>query len=105
MLGRYNFTPANATPPERLALDDLLTGRCPTCASVIECRRADATPPQQDKSLRHRSNAEAGGFGAWLELWSIECPVCKAKTMSVTSVKGKTQQEKLGPRVYLTKKA
>ena len=82
---------------------DVLTGRCPTCGSVVEVPRSAATPPNPQNSFT-RSTAEQGGFGAWFELWSVECPVCVAATCKVTGVDGQAKQERIGPRVYLTKK-
>jgi hypothetical protein len=91
-------------PPDPL---DVLIGRCPTCKSVVECARRDATPPDSKLrgGLRTHTSAEVGGFGAWFELWSVECPVCVAKTAKVTGVEGDVTQGVEGARVYLTKKA
>lgn len=84
--------------------DDVMTGRCPTCKSVVECLRNQATRPDDKRDLTRGGNAEAGGFGAWYDLWSVECPACLAKTAKVTDPEGRTTQLEVGARVYLTKK-
>jgi hypothetical protein len=90
--------------PDAISHDDVLIGRCPTCRSVVEVKRSAATPPESTRQMTRRSNAEAGGFGAWFDLYSVECPVCVAKTAKVTGVDGQMQQGVVGPRVYLTRK-
>jgi hypothetical protein len=82
-----------------------MVGRCPTCKGVIEVLRSSAVPPVANLSLmqrEHRSD-ETGGFGAWKELWSVECSVCISKGMKVTH-RDVVEQAPGGTRVYLTKK-
>ena len=82
---------------------DILVGRCPTCKGVIECVRSLADPPMSRVRRNRDRNDEAGGFGAWNDLWSVECPECVSKGMRVTSSDGVAQLPG-GPRVYMTKK-
>ncbi len=93
-------------PPKPEDPADILVGRCPSCRVVVECRRSLAQPPQSRlrDQVGGRRQAEAGGFGAWYELWSVECPACKAKTAAMMDVEGNMTQGSEGPRVYLTKK-
>lgn len=101
MLGGFTRDRQPLRQPEHPT--DVLTGRCPTCRSVVEVPRSRATPPATNDAFR-KDTAEQGGFGAWFELWSVECPVCTAATAKVTGVDGQAKQERIGPRVYLTKK-
>jgi Zn finger protein HypA/HybF involved in hydrogenase expression len=95
---RREITP----PPTPEEPDDLLTGKCPTCKSVIEVRRKQARPPDSRQRI---SRFVANSFMSQNELWSIECPVCVHKGMKVTDgVSGDVSQTEGGPRVFLLRK-
>ncbi len=86
---------------------DVMTGVCPSCKTVVECARSLATPPQRAGSFSKRSTVrgeEQSSLGAWRELWSVECPSCRAKGARTTDQAGRIEQGSFGPRVYLTKK-
>lgn len=94
-------------PHEVTSPDDVLTGRCPTCKSVVDVLRANAEPPQSALPLRQKLSSrgsDVGGFGAWKELWSTECPSCAVKASKVTGPDGDVQQMLCGPTIYLVKK-
>lgn len=53
-------------------LDDLLEGTCGTCHSSVILARFQAEPPTAGNSLGKDQ-------GAWPDLWSTACAVCRAR--------------------------
>lgn len=78
-------------PPKPLDPNQVLTGKCLTCGTVVNVRRSEAVPPQTGPRMtfgRHRRQDET--TGPWQELWSVECKPCKAASPTLN-----------GTRVYL----